>query len=251
MELGLNGRTVLITGGSKGIGLACARAFAAEGCHLVLVARDAQTLAERAATLEREHEVRVRTHAVDLRNPELRAELAARCQDVDILVNNAGDIPMGSIEAVGAEAWRSAWELKLFGTIDLTRSMLAPMRSRGAGVIVNVIGMSALNPSYDYVCGATANAALHAFTRGIGMGSKAYGVRVLGVLPPATRTDRLEQVMKQLALARYGDESQTERLLEERVWPVPIEPSQVADAVVFLASDKARELSGVVLNLGS
>ncbi len=251
MDLELQGRTVLITGGSKGIGWACARAFAAAGCHISLAARDAAMLSERAATLERDYRVSVRTYALDLRDRAQRLELVNRNRDADILVNNAGDIPMGSVESIGDEAWRNAWELKVFGTIDLTRELLPLMRARGGGVIVNVIGMSAVNPSYDYACGATANAALHAFTRCVGMGSRSFGVRAVGVLPPATRTERLQTVMKQLALARYGDESQTERLLQERIWPTPIEPAQVADSVVWLASARASHLSGVILNLGS
>ena len=251
MDLELKGRTALITGGSKGIGWACAQAFAAAGCNLALAARDATALSQRAALLESEYGVSVRTHALDLRDREQRRALVQLSEDLDILVNNAGDIPMGSVEAIDDEAWRNAWELKVFGTIDLTRALLPVLRERGGGVIVNVIGMSALNPSYDYACGATANAALHAFTRAVGMGSKSFGVRVVGVLPPATRTERLQTVMKQLALARYGDESQTERLFKDRVWPMPIEPSQVADSVVWLASARSSHLSGVILNLGS
>jgi 3-oxoacyl-[acyl-carrier protein] reductase len=251
MNLELQGRTVLITGASRGIGWACAQAFAAEGCNVSLAARNETLLAERAATLEAKWNVSVRTQALDLREREQRLELVARNQDVDILVNNAGDIPMGTVEAINDELWRSAWELKVFGTIELTRELLPLLRARGGGAIVNVIGMSAVNPSYDYSCGATANAALHAFTRSVGMGSKAFGVRVMGVLPPATRTERLQTVMKQLALARYGDESQTERLLQERAWPTPIEPSQVADSIVWLSSARSSHLSGVILNLGS
>ncbi|MGE0803282.1 MAG: short-chain dehydrogenase/reductase [Lautropia sp.] len=251
MDLGLADRSVLITGATKGIGWASARAFAAEGCRLQLVARDHGALQERSGTLQREHGAEVGIHVMDLRDPVQRAALVDRIRDVDVLVNNAGDIPMGALEAIDDSAWRAAWELKLHGTIDLTRGVLPSMRARGDGVVVNVIGMSALNPSYDYVCGATANAALLAFTRAVGSGSKAYGVRVVGVLPPATRTERLETAMKQLARARYGDERQTERLLHDKVWPAPIEPSQVADSIVYLASERARHLSGVVLSLGS
>jgi 3-oxoacyl-[acyl-carrier protein] reductase len=166
---------------------------------------------------------------------------------VDILVNNAGDIPGGSVEAVDDERWRHAWELKVFGYINLTREMYARMKPRGAGVIVNIVGMAGVTHPSEYVCGATGNAALEAFTKGVGKGSIEFGVRVLGVHPPATRTDRIIQLNKTIAKQKFGDESRWEELLKQTRM---IEPEQVADTVVFLASARASYWSGVMLNLG-
>src|SRR5260221_7581919 len=110
MDLGLGGKSVLITGGSKGIGLACAKAFAAEGCHVHLAARDRARLEAAKAQLDG----RASLHAVDLRDGAALAELASVCADIDILVNNAGDIPGGTLETLDEEKWRHAWELKVF-----------------------------------------------------------------------------------------------------------------------------------------
>ncbi len=251
MDLGLDGKTVLITGGSKGIGLACALSFAAEGCHLHLAARNPQLLeAARATVLER-HAVKVTLHPVDLRDGGALQRLAADCGDADILVNNAGDVPGGTIESLDEATWRHAWELKVFGYINLTRALFGAMKARQSGVIIIVMGMSAESPSFEYVCGATANAGLAAFTKGLGRGSTRFGVRVMGVHPPATRTDRILTVMKQVAKLRYGDETRTADLIRDGYYPEPIEPGQVADAVVFLASARASQLSGIVLNLGA
>src|SRR5438270_10259484 len=101
------------------------------------------------------------------------------------------------------------------------------------------------NPSFEYLCGAAANAGLAAFTKGMGKGSREHGVRVLGVHPPNTRTERIVTLMKAQAKAKFGDESRYAELMGN-----VIEPQQVGDTVAFLASARAGQLSGIVLNLG-
>src|SRR5438270_8752599 len=143
MDLGLKGKSVLITGGSKGIGLACAMSFAAEGCELHLAARNRELLEAERRTIREAHGVDVSLHAVDLRERAALHDLANACADSDILVNNAGDIPGGTIESLAENQWRHAWELKVFGYINLTRALFGRMKARKRGVIVNVIGMAA------------------------------------------------------------------------------------------------------------
>jgi NAD(P)-dependent dehydrogenase (short-subunit alcohol dehydrogenase family) len=240
MDLGLKGKSVLVTGGSKGIGFACARAFAAEGCKVHIASRNAEKLAQAARELGG-----AKTHAADLRDAAQLKKLAADCADVDILVNNAGDIPGGTLEALDDAKWRHAWELKVFGFINLTRELYPQLKKR-KGVVVNVIGMAAEHPTFEYICGAVANSGLANFTRALGKGYAQHGVRVVGVHPPSTRTDRIINLMKTQAKARFGDESRYEELMGN-----VIEPEQVGDTVCFLASPRAGQLSGVVLNLGN
>jgi NAD(P)-dependent dehydrogenase (short-subunit alcohol dehydrogenase family) len=250
MDLQLAGKTALITGGSKGIGLACARRFAAEGCNVVIAARNAEALAAARASIAQPG-VAVTAHAVDLRDGAALAKLAADCAHVDILVNNAGDIPGGNLFDIDETRWRHAWELKVFGYVNLTRALLGRMKARGQGAIVNVIGMAGEKPSFDYICGATANAGLAAFTKGLGGKSVEFGVRVLGVHPPATQTDRITALLKTVAKNKYGDESKWEQVLADGSFGRVISAEQVADTVAFLASPCAGDLSGVMLNLGS
>jgi NAD(P)-dependent dehydrogenase (short-subunit alcohol dehydrogenase family) len=242
MDLRLKGKSVLVTGGSKGIGLACAKAFVAEGCRVHLAARDPQRLQKAKTDLGGD----VTTHSVDLRDGAALKTLAKDCGDVDILVNNAGDIPGGTIETVDEAKWRHAWELKVFGFINLTRELYPRMKARKSGVIANVIGMAGESHPFEYICGAAANAGLAAFTKALGKGSREHGVRVVGVHPPSTRTDRIITLMKASAKAKWGDESRYEELIGN-----VIEPEQVGDTVCFLASPRAGQLSGVVLNMGS
>src|SRR5437764_12314262 len=199
MDLRVKGKAVLITGGSKGIGLACARAFAAEGCRIHLAARNRERLEEAARSLGG-----ATTHAVDLRDGAARRQVARECDDVDTLVDNAGDIPGGTIETLDEAKWRHAWELKVYGFINLTRELYPRMKARKSGVIVNVIGMAGETHPFEYVCGAAANAGLAAFTKAMGKGSREHGVRVIGVHPPSTRTDRIITLMKTQAKAKFG-----------------------------------------------
>jgi len=247
MNLELQGKSVLITGGSKGIGFACAKAFAVEGCRVHIASRSRERLEEAKKLVGGQ----TTTHAADLRDASALRALADACADVDILVNNAGDIPGGTIEAIDEAKWRHAWELKVFGYVNLTRALFARMKARQSGVIVNVIGMAGEHPSFEYVCGSMANAGLGAFTKAMGKGSTAFGVRVLGVHPPATRTDRIIPLMKAAAKEKLGDENRWQELIGTGSFGQMIEPEQVADMVAFLASARAGRLSGVMVNLGS
>jgi NAD(P)-dependent dehydrogenase (short-subunit alcohol dehydrogenase family) len=246
MDLGLSGKSVLITGGSKGIGLACAGTFAAEGCNVHLAARDPARLEAAKAKLSGGATL----HPVDLRDGVALRELASACADIDILVNNAGDIPGGTLESVDEQKWRHAWELKVFSYINLSRALYARMKARKAGVILNVVGMAAEKPTFEYICGSTANAGLAAFTRAMGKGMAEHGVRVLGVHPPSTRTERIVTVMKGAAKAKFGDENRYPELAGEGPFAGMMEPEQVADVIAFLASPRCGQISGVVMNLG-
>jgi NAD(P)-dependent dehydrogenase (short-subunit alcohol dehydrogenase family) len=249
MDLGLKGKTVLITGASKGIGLACAKAFAAEGCNLHLASRDSGRLEEAKALVLANAKVNITLHPVDLSKPGSANALTAAVGHIDVLVNNAGAIPGGSVEVVDEARWREAWDLKVFGYINMTREVLPAMMKRKNGVIVNVIGLAGAKPSFDYICGATGNAAIMAFTKGIGGGSTSHGVRVLGVNPTATRTDRIITLTKARAKTTLGDESRWEELLANMPFGRIAETEEVADVVVYCASDRASYLSGTVIDI--
>jgi short-subunit dehydrogenase len=190
MDLHLRGKRVLITGASKGIGAAAAEAFAEEGCDLHLAARSGDALNALTERLRSTHQISATAHAVDLRNPADLGKLAKDAADIDILVNNAGDIPGGSIDKIDEPTWRHAWELKVFGYINLTRAIYAQMKARGHGVIVNDIGAAGEKFDANYICGSAGNAALMAFTRALGGKSLADNIRVVGINPGPVGTDR-------------------------------------------------------------
>ncbi|MDA0240403.1 MAG: short-chain dehydrogenase/reductase [Proteobacteria bacterium] len=249
MDLHLSGKTALITGGSKGIGLAVAESLAAEGCHLHLSARTESELQSAATSLRDRYNVNVQTHALDLGTSEGVDALGAACADVDILINNAGAIPGGTLTDLDEKRWREAWELKLFGYINLSRHLYSAMQGRKSGVIINVIGGAATNPQPGYIAGAAANAALAAFSVALGKESPAHGIRVIGMHPGATRTERAETLLQDRAETNFGDRSRWRELQRPLPFDRMTEPSEVGDFVTFLASDRCAYTSGVVLSI--
>jgi 3-oxoacyl-[acyl-carrier protein] reductase len=247
MDMGIAGKRVLVTGASKGIGLACAEAFAREGCDLVLAARGAEALDRARAGIEARHGVSVATHAADLSDPAAREGLCAAHPGVDVLVNNAGAIPGGTLEDLPLPRWIEAWNLKVFGYVHLCRLYLPRMEAAGGGAIVNVIGMAGRAPRADYVCGAAGDAALIAFTAAVGGRSTDRAVRVVGVSPGATRTERIVQLSKSRAATRFGDEARWEEMLAGLPLGRPAHPEEIADLVVFCASPRGGYLSGTTV----
>lgn len=249
MDLNLSGRTVLITGASKGIGAAAAEVFAEEGCDLILAARDGAALQALAQRLSAAHGVKARSLPTDIRDAAQLAALAEAGRDADILVNNAGDIPQGTLEALDEAAWRHAWELKVFGYINLTRAIYAHMKARGRGVIVNDIGAAGERMDANYIAGSTGNAALYAFTRALGGRSMRDGVRVVAVSPGPVETDRLVNRLKAAAERRFGDEGRWRELLADYPQSRAAHPREIANAMAFLASDLSGYTSGAVLTI--
>ena len=143
MDLKLAGKTALITGGSKGIGRATAEVFAAEGCNVIIVSRTAETLAQVKSAIAQKSNVRVDTVAADLSDSKNVDRLAQDYPDIDILINNAGAIPGGTLLNVDEATWRKAWDLKVFGYVNMCRRFYALMKERKRGVIVNVVGNAA------------------------------------------------------------------------------------------------------------
>ena len=215
MDLLLRGKSVLITGASKGIGAATAEAFAEEGSDVHLAARSTEAMQALAERLRSAHQVNVIVHTVDLRKSDHLHRLARETAGIDILVNNAGDIPGGSLEKIDETTWRHAWELKVFGYINLTRLVHVDMKSRNQGVIVNIIGAAGERFNYDYITGSAGNAALMAFTKSLGGKSLHYGVRIVGINPGPVETDRHIYLMKTRARNELGDENRYSELMKK------------------------------------
>ncbi len=247
MQLNLHNKTAIITGASKGIGRAIAHNLAEEGCHLHLAARTEADLAAVRDAICAKHQVRVTLHPLDLSDGENARRLAAACADADILVNNAGAIPGGAMDVVDEALWRKAWDLKVFGYINMCREMYAHMKARGRGVIINVIGTGGERPTASYIAGGAGNAALMAFSRALGAASANDGIRVVAVNPGATATERLLAMAQGMA---GGVESPAwKKRMAELPFGRPGKPEEVADLVVFLASERASYISGTVITI--
>lgn len=247
MDLGLAGKRALVTGASRGIGFACAKVLAAEGCDVALAARDVKRLKTAVKEIRAQSRVGVTSHATDLTIAGRLDALVDVVGDIDILINNAGAVPPGDLAAVDEARWREAWDLKVFGYINLCRLVMPAMEARGSGVIVNVVGAAAMRPRPGYIAGAAGNSALVGFTRALGGDSLRRGVRVVAVNPGLIMTDRMEELLRDAANERFGNPERWEELVPHD--PGPGTVAQVADVVAFLASERAGHISGTTLTI--
>jgi NAD(P)-dependent dehydrogenase (short-subunit alcohol dehydrogenase family) len=249
MDLKLAGRTALVTGSSKGIGLSIAQWFAREGVNVCMAARSGEQLEKEGNAIAKETGVTVRTMAADLSDPAARERVYNTFPDVDILVNNAGAVPGGTIHDVDEAAWRAGWDLKVYGYVGMTRHYLAMMEKRKRGVIVNVIGLGGERLDATYIAGAAGNASLMAFTRALGGKSTQHNVRVLGVNPGPVLTDRVETLGRKRAKSQHGDESRWKESFAKMPYGRPASCDEISATVVFLASDLSSYTSGTIVTI--
>jgi len=253
MNLELEGKVVLITGGSKGIGLACARAFAHEGARVAIASRSAENLRHAAGVLEKEG-IHAVTLAADLRNPDEAHRMARDAEDrlgpVDVLVNSAGAAARSPPAELTAKHWHDAMQAKYFTYIHAMDAILPRMAARAGGVVVNVIGMGGKQASPIHLPGGAANAALMLATAGLGNAFAGKNIRVNAVNPGATLTDRLQEG---IAADARANGATPEATLATRTRQHPMgrfaEPQEVADVVVFLASKRASYVNGAIVSL--
>ena len=247
MQLNLHGKTAIVTGASKGIGRAIAITLAEEGCHVHLAARTQEDLAAVRDAIRAKYQVNVTIHPLDLSEGKNVRLLIAACPGADILVNNAGAIPGGSLDAVDEARWREAWDLKVFGYINMCREIYPHMKARKQGVILNVIGVGGERPTATYIAGGAGNASLMAFTRAMGAVSANDGIRVLGVNPGMIETERLTSLARGMA---GGVESPAWRkMLAALPFGRAGKPEEVADLVAFLVSERASYISGTIITI--
>ena len=254
MELGLRDKTALVTGGSKGIGRAVARALAAEGARVMICARDGEALAGAATEIGAATGRSVLPMTADLSELSAVARVAhaavSQLGRLDILVNNAGAIKGGDFLATPDEEWLSGWSLKLLGYIRMAREVLPQMQRQGGGRIINVVGAAARNPSATYMMGGTANAALINFTKALADLGARWNVLVTGVSPGPVKTERWDNLVRQQAAAAGKD---VEAYAKEQNATMPLGrialPEEVADLVCFLASERAAFLTGITITV--
>lgn len=247
MNLDLNGKRVFITGGSKGIGLACADAFRAEGATVAVCSRSAEHLAQAAATRPGLH-----TIAADLTDAAAAAEAVAEAERklgaIDILVNSAGAARRTAPEELTPAFWRAAMDAKYFTYIYVIDPVVKRMAARGRGVIVNIIGVGGKVASPAHLAGGAANAALMLATAGLGAVYAAKGVRVVGVSPGLTETGRVAEGLA--ADAKLLGVS-IEQARAQNIARLPLgrmaSPEEIANTVLFVSSDRGGYISGTTI----
>jgi NAD(P)-dependent dehydrogenase (short-subunit alcohol dehydrogenase family) len=247
MDLQLAGHHVLVTGGSKGIGLACARAFLEEGANVAIVSRSRANLDRAVALLPA-----VKAIAADLARTEeaqrMAQEVAGLLGPIDVLVNSAGAAKRYSPDELNAESWHAATDAKYFTYIHAMDAVLPSMRARKRGTVVNIIGTGGKVASPIHIPGGAANSALMLATVGLAGVHGKYGIRINAINPGATITDRIREALELEAKAKGIS---AEKVLEEGQARVPLgryaDPEDVASVTLFLASERASYVTGAIL----
>jgi len=253
MDLQLQNKVVLITGGSKGIGLACARGFLAEGARVAIASRNPAHL-HAAVALLRDEGHHVLPVVVDLCDADQAQQMAdtvtTQLGAVQVLVTSAGAARRTPYAELTAAHWQAAMQAKYFTTINALQSVLPHMAARGEGAVVNIIGIGGKLASAIHLPGGAANAALMLATAGLGNAHAGRGVRVNAVNPGLTDTERLQEGLAAEARLRG---STPEAVRAELLAKLPsgrfARPDEVADVVVFLASARASHVNGAILSL--
>jgi NAD(P)-dependent dehydrogenase (short-subunit alcohol dehydrogenase family) len=244
MDLELKNKNVLIAGGSKGIGLACARLFLREGARVAIVSRSPGNLEAAKKTLGDCYCI-----SADLTDAAAAAAMVAQVETdfgpLDVLVNCAGAAQKTDAVNLTPEAWRAAMDAKYFSYINVMDPVIKRMAARGQGAIVNVIGSGGKVAAPTHLAGGAANAALMLVTAGLAQVYAAHGVRVVGISPGLTNTGRVVQSLQAEAM-RDGISEQ--EVLNRSIAKMPLgrmaEPEEIADIVAFAASGRGLYLTG-------
>jgi NAD(P)-dependent dehydrogenase (short-subunit alcohol dehydrogenase family) len=250
MDLGLAGRVVLVTGASKGIGYACAEAFAAEGARVAIASRSRANLD--AALARWPHPVAPLAVAADLCRADdaihLIDDVEAALGPIDVLVNSAGAARRYAPDELDATAWHAAMDAKYFSYIHPLDAVIRRMAARGRGAIVNIIGSGGKVANPMHLPGGAANAALMLATAGLAAAYGPRGVRINGINPGSTLTGRVQEG---LAVEARMTGLPADELLARNQQKLPLRrygtPEEVAQAALFLASDRASYVTGAIL----
>jgi len=251
LKIDMTGRVALVTGASRGIGFACARALARSGASVVGIAREASRLDAAVRQLAAEG-LSMRTIAADLTDAAVAADAVARAEGeagpIDALVTSAGAARRFPPEELGAAAFRQGMDAKYFTTMHVLEPVVRAMGQRGRGAAVNVIGQGGRVASPVHIPGGAANSALMLATVGYARAYAPRGVRVNAINPGLTRTDRVEAGVA--VSARMSGRSH-EQVLADELAKIPMgrmaDPDEVAAVALFLVSDAASYVSGAIV----
>lgn len=249
MDLGLKGRVALVAASSQGIGLATAEAFAAEGCRVAMCARNTEALNAAAERIRKQHGAEVLTEAFDVTDStavtRFVAAVVAKFGSIDICVTNAGGPPAKGFLAASLEDWQKAIDANFLSTVYFAREVIPHMQRKRWGRIITITSITTKQPVTDLVLSNAVRAAVVGLVKSLANEFGKDGILVNNVGPGFTATDRL----KELAKARSASTGMPEQeFLDGWAAEAPLkrlgEPRELAETIVWLASERASYITG-------
>jgi 3-oxoacyl-[acyl-carrier protein] reductase len=249
METGLKNRVAIVAASSQGIGRAAAEALASEGCRVAMCARNPQTLEAAAGQIQKKNSAEVFAQPLDVTDPEavhrFVSAVVSKFGAVDICVTNAGGPPAKGFLAATLEDWDKAIDQNFLSTVYFAREVIPHMQQKHWGRILTITSVTTKQPVADLVLSNAVRAGVVGLVKSLANEFGKDGILVNNVAPGYTATDRL----KNLAKARSASQGKTEKeVFEAWAADAPLkrvaEPREIADAIVWLASERASFITG-------
>jgi 3-oxoacyl-[acyl-carrier protein] reductase len=252
MEVRLDGRSAIVTGGSKGLGLAIAEEYVASGADVAILARDAGALAEAKQKIQARGKGKVAAISCDVSKAadikKTYDQVMAEFGKVDIFVNNAGQSTRGPSETITDEMWQADLDLKLFAQIRFSRLLFPQMKERKWGRIISVLNIGAKAPGPDSAPTSVSRAAQMAFTKALSMEGASHNVLVNSLHVGVIVSDQIVR-----RHAREGANVSLEEFIAKAGQAVPLgrmgRAEEFANVACFLASDAASYVTGCAINV--
>lgn len=254
MDLNLQGKTALVTGGSEGIGKAIAFGLAREGVDVAICSRRADVLEATAAEISKATGRKVVAIATDLTKDEEAKNFIETAHKalgrIDIMVNSAGSSPGGVIETLTEADWAQSLQLKFMGYVRCLRHVLPIMVKQGGGRVVNLVGNDGVKPSYWEIAPGAANAAGHNLTLSLAGQYGKHGISLVAVNPGPVRTERWAGLVKAMSRDMKLSYEEADQLAPASIPMGRIaEAEEVADLVVMLASPRMHYVNGTMIEI--
>ena len=254
MDLGLQGKVAVVTGGSEGIGRAAAQSLGREGASVVVCARREEVLRTAASDVAEATGAEIVPVVADVMNAADIERVVQTAVDrfgrLDILVNNAGTSAAGAFESLTDEQWQADLDLKLFGAIRATRAAIPHLRKQGGGSIVNLLNLAAKQPGPRSYPTSVSRAAGMALMKGLSKELAADNIRVNGINIGLIKSGQNRRGWERMGRPGTLDEFYVERAKQ---MSIPLgrvgEADEVGDLIAFLCSNRATYITGVSINM--